>query len=494
MSTLFKSIHILCKSTLRGSLFFLILHQILAQVPDYFPPFLPQLSPQEKEAQYLIHSASKDLAKFRPHSFHPFTGDTSKYLVQNWLKKHSIQYDSVNSIIYPEPWQKPFVNLIPELWADKDEDDMPDIADKSEAWFIQKAFAGNLTLEGLYIEKTGILIRADSILLPRAFGLKGALVFKADSGNALNLVMKTSAGMRIEEYQVRDSLVNIFEFQMPLQDSMGNSWCSFSILSASVPNARILLKDFSLRIAEADEFILYPEDTVRLTAFSVLNYRPEFMRADGKQELQGKLISAPGWVNLDEKGFIYGRATCPEGVYPVEIQYGNHPDLYKNFKFNLSVKLPAKKELEKPLPVAVLNALMDQAVSMDTIKGATQTFKKEVKKKRPHIAGKQAPLPVAPLWITQASLIHESSPAQHIRYLLNKDGYVSLYILNKSGDPVKTILQYQKYMPGKYNILWDGSNDAGESLAGGEYECRMDFLPADGSPPHTEHCIVLKVF
>ena len=51
-----------------------------------------------------------------------------------------------------------------------------------------------------------------------------------------------------------------------------------------------------------------------------------------------------------------------------------------------------------------------------------------------------------------------------------RDSKISLVIYNINGQVVRTLLN-RNYAPGQYTIRWDGTNDAGNSIASGEYLC-----------------------
>jgi hypothetical protein len=59
-----------------------------------------------------------------------------------------------------------------------------------------------------------------------------------------------------------------------------------------------------------------------------------------------------------------------------------------------------------------------------------------------------------------------------INYKLNSGGPVNLGIFNIRGQLVKTLSKEYKN-PGTYTVLWDGSNEHGNSVSNGIYYCRI---------------------
>jgi hypothetical protein len=317
----------------------------------------------------------------------------------------------------------------------------------------------------------------------------------------MTAIIKTPAGSIIQDYTCKDSNQSIHQIRLPLQQS-GQAWCSIQLISASSPQARTFLQFLNLSIPETEQFFLTAPDTVRVESFGFLNFRPDIHSLLTSSPIQVKILNGPKWLNSDEKGYAFGRATCPPDFYPVEMVYSNSENKSRTIQFVLqvyaAVQTPVPAAASKPDSV-LQNSNPTPSILASENKTESKPLATKGKKKKgnkiSHSMAKASELEqkVTPSPI-QAYLIRAEGPSQNIRYSVRKDGYVSLIILNQSGEPVKTLFRYQKYMKGLYNIFWDGSNDAGESLSGGEYECRMEFLPADGTPPHSETCRVLKVF
>lgn len=58
---------------------------------------------------------------------------------------------------------------------------------------------------------------------------------------------------------------------------------------------------------------------------------------------------------------------------------------------------------------------------------------------------------------------------------------VRLTILDILGNRVKVLLDGHR-MPGEYAAQWDGTNDVGNSVAGGTYVCILELQPTLGGP------------
>ncbi len=481
----------------------IFLGKLTGQLPTHFPPFLPQAGPEEQQASKLIQQICYDFARYKSGDYVLPKGDKIQNIVLTWLLKSGLDYQ----VEYPKisvrgkRHEAIFSNILPNLWEDLNSDDIPDLIIKTDAWPIREPFAGGTRMNGLYLDRTGILFRSDSIQLPPADSVELSFGFQGSPGSSMTAIIKTPAGSIIQDYTCKDSNQSIHQIRLPLQQ-LGQAWCSIQLISASSPQARTFLQFLNLSIPETEQFFLTAPDTVRVESFGFLNFRPDIHARVSSSPIQVKILNGPKWLNADEKGYAFGRATCPPDFYPVEMVYSNSDNKSRTIQFVLqvyaAVQIPIPSAETKPDSSILVSSSTPQTLASEnkteskplTIKGKKKKSNKTNHSiaKAPVLEEKVAPSPI------QAYLIRAEGPSQNIRYSVRKDGYVSLTILNQSGDPVKTLFRYQKYMQGLYNIFWDGSNDAGESLSGGEYECRMEFLPADGTPPHSETCRVLKVF
>jgi len=477
--------------------------KLTGQLPTHFPPFLPQPGPEEQQASRLIQQICYDFARYKSGEYVLPKGDKIQNIVLSWLLKsgldHQIEYPNIR--IRGKRHETIFSNILPNLWEDLNSDDIPDLIVKTDAWPIREPFAGGTQMNGLYLDRTGILFRSDSIQLPPADSVELSFGFQGSPGSSMTAIIKTPAGSIIQDYTCKDSNQSIHQIRLPLQQS-GQAWCSIQLISASSPQARTFLQFLNLSIPETEQFFLTAPDTVRVESFGFLNFRPDIHSLLTSSPIQVKILNGPKWLNSDEKGYAFGRATCPPDFYPVEMVYSNSENKSRTIQFVLqvyaAVQTPVPAAASKPDSV-LQNSNPTPSILVSENKTESKPLATKGKKKKgnkiSHSMAKASELEqkVTPSPI-QAYLIRAEGPSQNIRYSVRKDGYVSLIILNQSGEPVKTLFRYQKYMKGLYNIFWDGSNDAGESLSGGEYECRMEFLPADGTPPHSETCRVLKVF
>lgn len=64
------------------------------------------------------------------------------------------------------------------------------------------------------------------------------------------------------------------------------------------------------------------------------------------------------------------------------------------------------------------------------------------------------------------------NPETTILYELFEASAVSLHILNSLGQTVKTLVE-KKEGPGKYSVIWDGTDNTGKKATSGVYFCRM---------------------
>jgi hypothetical protein len=350
-------------------------------------------------------------------------------------------------------------------------------------------YAGALKCAGIMLEKSGTLIQSDSIQLPAADSVVFTMEYQLHPGTVLRVQLNTSATSYQYDLCAESTLPQQYQISLPLQDQNGAAFVSLTLDATSETRTQVQVNQVNFKLPQSEKFHLACTDTLKTQPFQMLSYRPEIFLADKALRPAVKILEAPVWMNSDEKAYVFGRATCAPGMYPMTLQFSDSAGHSTTCRMILHVLLPPAKApdvpvLHQPLPTEIVSVTGNAKSSTASKKG------KKTAKKSAVASASNVPKPTG----NQASFIQEAVPAQHIRYQLIKDGYVSLYVLNASGDAVRTILQYQKYMPGRYSILWDGSNDAGEVLTGGEYECRMEFLPADGTPPHSESCRLLKVF
>lgn len=477
----------------------LALHTVSAQLPECFPPFVRLPGPEERAANRLIRQICYDQARFIPGDYSLPKGDTIQEKVLGWLAKSGIPYQvQYPRITIPAPRHEAvFTNLLPHIWQDWNGDDLPDLALKSDAWQIHEPFAGGVKMNGLYLDRTGILFRSDSIRLPVADSVTLSFQYQSSPGSSITAILKTPATSFIRDFAAPDTVTHEAVITLALRKG-DESWCSIQLVSASSPQARTFLQGLTLRLPQSESFLVSAPDTLKVESFGLLNFRPDVIQKDPTQGFSATLVSGPAWLNADEKGYIFGRATCPSDYYPAEILYTGPGNQKRTLKMVVEVFTPAQN-LPAPTvvvdtPTPVLAAVHPAPVTETKSGGKTTGRHRKKKGNRPTPAPEAVLGEVISAPAYQASLIREESPSQHIRYSVRKDGYVSLIIVNQAGDAVRTLFRYQKYMKGLYNIFWDGHNDAGEALAGGEYECRLEFLPADGTAPHTESCRVLKVF
>jgi|GEM_PF-3103609 len=64
------------------------------------------------------------------------------------------------------------------------------------------------------------------------------------------------------------------------------------------------------------------------------------------------------------------------------------------------------------------------------------------------------------------------NPATTIQYSLSKASEVSIKIFNNLGQEVRTLI-HEFQSSGNYQLHWDGKNNAGQPLPGGNYYCQI---------------------
>lgn len=64
------------------------------------------------------------------------------------------------------------------------------------------------------------------------------------------------------------------------------------------------------------------------------------------------------------------------------------------------------------------------------------------------------------------------NPATKISFVVNKDNLVQLNVYNLRGEKVRTLVQ-DRLPQNEYEMTWDGKNDAGQSVASGNYFARL---------------------
>jgi len=76
------------------------------------------------------------------------------------------------------------------------------------------------------------------------------------------------------------------------------------------------------------------------------------------------------------------------------------------------------------------------------------------------------------------------NPTTTIRYALPKDAFVTLKIYNILGQEIVS-LQEEMQNTGFHNVVWNGRNTNGQTIASGVYFYRLEARPADGAEPFT---------
>lgn len=446
-------------------------------------------------AETWIQNCAYDLARNKVHSVLIDSQLPEIKIFLEWLRAESktFQQEGAWVKVFPDhTHSSPFDALIPNVWHNADGNTVPDIAKYSDAQMLWEPYAGTLRCNGIEIHAPGILLQTDSIMLPATDSVVFTLEYQMSEASVLHLKLNTPAWEYAVDICDSDAGSQKFEYTLPLKEASNIAYLSFSLSASSEAHTWVRISSLNLRLPESAQFHLGCTDTLKTQPFQMMSYRPEIFLASNAMRPTVSIVEGPIWMNSDDKAYIFGRATCAPGMYPVTLQFTDTLKHSTTCHIVLHVLHPPEKKpnlpiFHTPLPDNTIS-LSSQEPRFINETAAKKGSKGSKKGSKVHQAKSN------PSNLNQASFIHDAVPAQHIRYQLIKDGYVSLYVLNSTGDAVRTILQYQKYMPGRYSILWDGSNDAGEVLTGGEYECRMEFLPADGTPPHSESCRLLKVF
>jgi hypothetical protein len=76
------------------------------------------------------------------------------------------------------------------------------------------------------------------------------------------------------------------------------------------------------------------------------------------------------------------------------------------------------------------------------------------------------------------------NPSTTIRYALPKDAFVTLKIYNILGQEVISLRDEMQNV-GFHDVVWNGRNNAGQTIASGVYFYRLEARPADGAEPFT---------
>ena len=66
-----------------------------------------------------------------------------------------------------------------------------------------------------------------------------------------------------------------------------------------------------------------------------------------------------------------------------------------------------------------------------------------------------------------------SNPITHIDYHVAENTDVTMTIYNLMGQEIVRLLSSQNHEPGKYNIVWDATNNLGENVSAGVYLIHM---------------------
>ena len=65
------------------------------------------------------------------------------------------------------------------------------------------------------------------------------------------------------------------------------------------------------------------------------------------------------------------------------------------------------------------------------------------------------------------------NPITHIDYHVAENTDVTMTIYNLMGQEIVRLLSSQNHEPGKYNIVWDATNNLGENVSAGVYLIHM---------------------
>jgi hypothetical protein len=64
------------------------------------------------------------------------------------------------------------------------------------------------------------------------------------------------------------------------------------------------------------------------------------------------------------------------------------------------------------------------------------------------------------------------NPSTEISFVVNKDNLVQLNVYNIRGEKIRTLVQ-ERLPQSQYAFTWDGKNDAGQTVASGNYFARL---------------------
>jgi flagellar hook assembly protein FlgD len=76
------------------------------------------------------------------------------------------------------------------------------------------------------------------------------------------------------------------------------------------------------------------------------------------------------------------------------------------------------------------------------------------------------------------------NPSTKINFALPEAGKVKLEIYDLLGNTVRTLVS-QEMRAGRHEVLWDGHNQAGQTVAAGIYLYRIVFQHSNGEPAMT---------
>ncbi|NBV12721.1 MAG: hypothetical protein EBS07_01455 [Sphingobacteriia bacterium] len=456
--------------------------KVWAQYQPYPSPLMPPKTNSEIEAAQIIHDLAHVWACQHRLLDPPKVRDSVFQIVTAWHSK--IKDDpKVSQYLATEP----YTSLGIDLTLDLNQDAKPDAVNQSDAHWNLNSKDGQPNHAVFSLPQTGIIFKINHLKVPSSDSLWVSFIFEADSGVSVTLMAQGGNSFFVKDFISHHP--DPFWIHTFIPGDKTGKGISLSLSSVSGKKADVTISEFNLRVPEKFSLLFEELDTCKVETFGSLNVNPIQHRYPLGSEVKVEILEGPSWVNTDSKGYLYGRATCPPGFYPLRAKY-LHPNGYsKEWQTLLWVQANTKnpEPLVSNIPTIADTILKSAPLS---IKEKNNPTSRRNRKQKNRIETSPEP----EITNVSALFVKESNPSQLIRYALKAEGYVSLFILNKQGENVKTIFQYQKYVKGKYTIHWDGSNDAGESLSKGDYQCKIDFLPSDGSAPYSEVCPVLKVF
>ncbi|MBD3224684.1 MAG: S8 family serine peptidase [Caldithrix sp.] len=207
-------------------------------------------------------------------------------------------------------------------------------------------------------------------------------------------------------------------------------------------------------------------------------------------QLEGEIRSSPVMADLDNNGTIEIIVSTQSGyLYALNndgSHYANFPALFSGHLEGSGSVCDLDNDGDFELVVGGLSGL--QAVDVQENKGVMHlwsTFQANSHRTAFFRFKVDAPSPIdqkvnmANTFQLNQNFPNPFNPETRIRFSIPQNGIVEIAVYNLLGQQIR-VLTNKKYATGTHELIWDGRNQAGQSVSSGLYVYRLDYLSTKG--------------